>query len=689
MKKSFLIVRVFAVLISCIVACTTALDEKDIVNVGFDVKVNSEKFGFVDEFLTTKLAIVSENEKLDSKYVFKYEVLEGQGKLVDENKKEIPQSKEISLDKSSLDIEYVSSKAGINVIKFTVSSNFEIEKEITIKFEIKELDIIWNATSEVTDVEIGEKVPVNIVLKNNSSADKLLFQSKYTFTKGKGKLLDAAGKDIVQEKLAAIKEGEYVINVLAENLGEVEVEFELNYNENKTIIKTIAFNVEKVPLKKDALITEFKINNVEGKIVGNSISIELPENTVLTSLTPVITISDKATIDPLSGKALNFSSPVKYTVTAEDGVTKSEYTVTATVKTIAVEKIVLSEDKELLVGGTHTLVATITPDNATNKTITWSSSKPAIASVDAAGKVTTKAAGTTIITATTEDGGFKATATITVKLPPSTEAKLFNFKIGTAVGVFTGNTINISIPSTGSGVSALSPTFEISPKASVNVQSGMPRDFNTPQTYIVTAEDGVTKTTYTVNVRIKVTGVGISFPMGPITLEVGQQQGLTTKVFPLDATNSSVTYKSDNTAIAIVNSSGDVTAIAPGEARITVTTVDGGLTDSIDVNVKPAVVRVTGVSISSNVKTILVGQTTNLAFTVSPPNATNKSVTWRSNNGSAISVEPNGRITGIKSGKATITVTTADGSKMDSIIIEAISLIEDPDCPLKPCPIAK
>ena len=72
-------------------------------------------------------------------------------------------------------------------------------------------------------------------------------------------------------------------------------------------------------------------------------------------------------------------------------------------------------------GETLTLVATVTPDNAANKTVKWSTSSETVATVDNNGKVTGIKAGSATITATTEDGGKKATCALTVEanLAPS------------------------------------------------------------------------------------------------------------------------------------------------------------------------------------------------------------------------------------------------------------------------------
>ena len=66
------------------------------------------------------------------------------------------------------------------------------------------------------------------------------------------------------------------------------------------------------------------------------------------------------------------------------------------------------------VGDTETLVATVTPSNATNKAVTWSSSGSSVASVDNSGVVTGESAGSATITVTTVDGSFTDSCEVTV-----------------------------------------------------------------------------------------------------------------------------------------------------------------------------------------------------------------------------------------------------------------------------------
>ena len=88
------------------------------------------------------------------------------------------------------------------------------------------------------------------------------------------------------------------------------------------------------------------------------------------------------------------------------------------VSTVKVASVSLNKTKyNITVGQTYTLLATINPTNAKNKTIKWTSSNPRIVKVDAKGKITAVSAGTTKITITTVDGNKKATCSVIVNNP--------------------------------------------------------------------------------------------------------------------------------------------------------------------------------------------------------------------------------------------------------------------------------
>ena len=90
-------------------------------------------------------------------------------------------------------------------------------------------------------------------------------------------------------------------------------------------------------------ITSFAINGQGAQISGDQISIQIPAETDITSLSPVIEVSEHATISPASGTAQDFSSPVQYVVTAEDG-SESTYTASVTQLSIAKDIILFTVD---------------------------------------------------------------------------------------------------------------------------------------------------------------------------------------------------------------------------------------------------------------------------------------------------------------------------------------------------------
>ena len=152
-------------------------------------------------------------------------------------------------------------------------------------------------------------------------------------------------------------------------------------------------------------------------------------------------------------------------------------------------------------------------------------------------------------------------------------------------------------------------------------------------------------------------------PTPPVVSVVGGTETLTATVSPKDAANKKVTWKSSNAAIASVDANGKVTGVAAGEATITVTTEEGGKTATCKVIVSDKEIKVTGVKLNKSETSILVGDNETLTATVLPEDATNQKVTWKSDKPEIASVDANGKVTGVKAGEATITVTTEDGGK--------------------------
>jgi len=161
---------------------------------------------------------------------------------------------------------------------------------------------------------------------------------------------------------------------------------------------------------------------------------------------------------------------------------------------------------------------------------------------------------------------------------------------------------------------------------------------------------------------VAVTGVSLK---SSTYILVGNTETLNATITPSNATNQNVTWRSSNSAVATVSTSGKVTAIAKGTATITVTSVEGGKTASCTVTVAAENVPVTGVSLNKSSISLNVGGIEDLTAAILPSNATNQNVTWYSSN-SRVATVSDGTVTAVAAGSATITVTTIDGNKTAS-----------------------
>ena len=207
-----------------------------------------------------------------------------------------------------------------------------------------------------------------------------------------------------------------------------------------------------------------------------------------------------------------------------------------------------------------------------------------------------------------------------------------------------------------------------------NLTIGKGESLNIPSGASLTIPEGTTLTVNggeltgenipTEGVVYKVTEVKLD--KDSLSLEVGGTATLTATITPSNATDQNVTWSSNAPGVATVDSSGNVTAVAPGTATITVTTEDGNKTATCVVTVTAATVPVTGVTLSQNQASLYYNRTPNtltLTATVAPANATNQNVTWASSDPSVATVDAAGKVTAVGAGTATITVTTVDGGK--------------------------
>lgn len=354
-------------------------------------------------------------------------------------------------------------------------------------------------------------------------------------------------------------------------------------------------------------------------------------------------------------------------VTTEDGNKTGTCDITVVERTYPVTGVSLDKTSITMVKGESTsLSATVSPSNATNKNVIWTSSNTSVATV-AGGTVSAVGRGSAMITVKTQDGDYTATCSVTV-IVPVTSVKLDKSSISLTEGDSQTLIATIS-PSdaTNKNVSWESSNTEVATVKGGKVTAVKPGT----ATITVTTEDGSKTATCEVSVKAKVFSVtGISLDKTSVSMIKGESISLTATITPSNATNKNVTWTSSNTAVATVNN-GEVSAVGGGSATITVKTQDGGFIATCSVSVT---VPVTGISLDKTTESLFEGQTTTLVATITPDDASDKTIMWSSSDATVATVS-GGIVKAVSPGSTTITAACGDFSATCTVTVKQIDAL--------------
>ena len=397
-----------------------------------------------------------------------------------------------------------------------------------------------------------------------------------------------------------------------------------------------------------------------------------------------------------------------YTDDADTTCNVCGYVRTVTPEIIPVSQITLNKaETSISVGNSETLTATVAPENAANKALTWASSDEDVATVAPDGTVTAVKAGAATITATAADGsGKSAVCKVTVTgdtTPPAHEHRYGDWsKDGTN---HWHECTDAACPNR---------------NESITDKAAHDYDDNADTTCSVCG--------YVRTVTPEIIPVSqITLNKAETSISVGNSETLTATVAPENAANKALTWASSDEDVATVAPDGTVTAVKAGAATITATAADGSgksavckvtvtgdttppahehrygdwskdgtnhwhectdadcpeqsesikdkaahiYDDDADTTcnicgyvrtVTPEIVPVSQITLNKAETSISVGNSETLTATVAPENAANKALTWASSDEDVATVAPDGTVTAVKAGAATITATAADGS---------------------------
>lgn len=337
-----------------------------------------------------------------------------------------------------------------------------------------------------------------------------------------------------------------------------------------------------------------------------------------------------------------------------------------------------------LMAQTHQLVYTITPDSdGVNQDVTWFSSDPTVATVDEKGLVTFVSPGTAVITVRTKgsaedsNGQFynlidQCTYTIRqpvtgVELDDSDVILKINEKYRLNVTVLPDNAANKKLiwKSTNEKVARVDSNGLVTAVGSGNC------------TITAQSDDSGIFDSCDIMVYQPVTDIRFSEDSYQLVetdrLYFGDAKSNLFTITPNTASAYTLTWKSDNPAVATIDEKGTCVGIKEGRTYITVTCVNTLTGETLKTQcVVNVTARITGISLNSRSKTIYKGKTFALQATVAPKGVNGYKIIWTSSDDSVAQVTDKGVVTGKKRGTAVITATIEENENIAATCIVTV-----------------
>lgn len=383
--------------------------------------------------------------------------------------------------------------------------------------------------------------------------------------------------------------------------------------------------------------------------------------------TALATVNQQGTVTAINGGVV--------VITAKSGEISASCAVTITVP---VENIALDKTNVTLeIGKSTTLTAIISPNDATDKSVSWSSSESTVASVDANGVVTAKAEGSAVITA--KNGNKSASCSVTV-LKEVVEVTSISLD-ETSLDMVKGESARLTASVQPEDATDKNVSWSSSDATIASVDNGGNVKALKGGRVTISAKAGEKSATCDVTVTVPLESITLDKEY--LDLEEGMSETLVATIKPVDATDGTVTWTSTTPSVAIVEN-GLVTAKAEGETVVIASA--GGLQARCTVKVVKKIIPVTGIKLNRGSVTLDIGKSETLVATVSPSDATNQHVTWTSADSSVATVDENGTVTGVSAGSTTIqaecggftasclimVVVPVDGVTLDQTTLELV-----------------
>ena len=414
------------------------------------------------------------------------------------------------------------------------------------------------------------------------------------------------------------------------------------------------------------------VDNLSNITTSEPTDKEIETSTISTSdeATPDEATPDEITTEPSSptteSSTIESSTEPSSSTTESSTIESSTEPTTTKPTDIKVSSIKLNTKNHTMYSNQYVqLKATVEPNNATNKSLTWESSNTKVATVDKNGKVKALKVGNAIITATSTDGSNVSAQCKIRVVQRVTKIKLNKSIINLSKK---GKTAKLKATVLPNNAYNKSVTWKANNTKVVTVdkKGKIKATTNKGATYVnAIAKDGSKKKAkllVVVGPKVK----KITLNKTSVTLNRGAKNRtyqLKKSIKNKNATYKAVAWKTSNKNVATVDNNGKVTVLKKGTVTITAKAKDGSNKSAkCKFTVKQLVTKLS-YNNKKQVKEVYKNKTIKFAVTVVPSNANNKGLTYSSSNKKVATVNSKGVVKGIKAGTVTITAKAKDGSR--------------------------
>ncbi len=313
----------------------------------------------------------------------------------------------------------------------------------------------------------------------------------------------------------------------------------------------------------------------------------------------------------------------------------------------------------LYVGRSRRLVATVQPENATNKNLTWKSSNKKVAKVNANGVVTAVGKGTATITCTTKDTGKKVSCEVTVKNVRAKSIELSK----TSATLTVKKTLALTCKFNPTDTTNKNVTWTSSNPKVAKVSANGVVTAVAPGTATITCKTKIGGKVAKCTVKVTLQKIkSVSFKESEMEMLIGSKQTLKPVIKPAGASGAKLKWSSSDPSVVKVNSNGKLKALKEGKAYITCKPNDGSNAQEALILVTVTNRPVLGIKLDKAMLRLSVKGTAKLKATVVPEDATNKRVKWSSTDTRVATVNSNGRVKAVGKGACMIKANTVDGN---------------------------